>query len=130
VRPARNAAEAERLDQTATLVLGAMINAAKADGQVDQEELQRILGRLRKAGAEAAALEFVMSELRKPMDLDGLIRDVPDQQVAVQLYAASLLAIEADTEAERQYLRRLAHGLGLDAGVVRRVHQCLGMDHG
>jgi uncharacterized membrane protein YebE (DUF533 family) len=70
-----------------------------------------------------------MSELRKPMDLEGLIRDVPDRQVAVQLYAASLLAIEVDTEAERRYLRRLAHGLGLDASVVRRVHQCLGMDH-
>jgi uncharacterized membrane protein YebE (DUF533 family) len=70
-----------------------------------------------------------MSELRKPMDLEALIRDVPDQQVAVQLYAASLLAIEVDTEAERQYLRRLAHGLGLDASAVRRVHQCLGMDH-
>jgi uncharacterized membrane protein YebE (DUF533 family) len=130
LRPAQNAAEAERLDQTATLILAAMINAAKADGQVDQEELQRIVGKLRKAGAEADALDFLMRELRKPMDLEGLVRDVPDQQVAVQLYAASLLAIEVDTEAERQYLRRLAHGLGLDAGVVRRVHQCLGMDHG
>jgi uncharacterized membrane protein YebE (DUF533 family) len=129
LRPAQDAAEAERLDQTATLILAAMINAAKADGQVDQEELQRIVGKLRKAGAEAEALDFVMSELRKPMDLEGLIRDVPDQQVAVQLYAASLLAIEVDTEAERRYLRRLAHGLGLDASVVRRVHQCLGMDH-
>jgi uncharacterized membrane protein YebE (DUF533 family) len=130
LRPAQNAAEAERLDQTATLILAAMINAAKADGQVDQEELQRIVGKLRKAGAEAGALDFLMSELRKPMDLDGLVRDVPDQQVAVQLYAASLLAIEVDTEAERQYLRRLAHGLGLDASVVRRVHQCMGMDQG
>jgi uncharacterized membrane protein YebE (DUF533 family) len=128
LRPAQDAAEAERLDQTATLILAAMINAAKADGQVDQEELQRIIGKLRKAGAEAEAMQFVMSELRKPMDLEGLIRAVPDQQVAVQLYAASLLAIEVDTEAERQYLRRLAHGLGLDASVVRRVHQCLGMD--
>jgi uncharacterized membrane protein YebE (DUF533 family) len=130
LRPAQNAAEAERLDQTATLILAAMINAAKADGQVDQEELQRIVGRLRKAGAEAEALDFVMSELKKPMDLERLVREVPDQQVAVQLYAASLLAIEVDTEAERQYLRRLAHGLGLDASVVRRVHHCLGMDHG
>jgi uncharacterized membrane protein YebE (DUF533 family) len=129
LRPAQDAAEAERLDQTATLILAAMINAAKADGQVDQEELQRIVGKLRKAGAEAEALQFVMTELRKPMDLEALIRDVPDRQVAVQLYAASLLAIEVDTEAERQYLRRLAHGLGLDASVVRRVHQCLGMDH-
>jgi uncharacterized membrane protein YebE (DUF533 family) len=130
LRPAQNAAEAQRLEQTATLILAAMINAAKADGQVDQEELQRILGKLRQAGAEAAALNFVMSELRKPMDLDGLIREVPDEQVAVQLYAASLLAIEVDTEAERKYLRRLAHGLGLDASAVRRVHQCLGMEHG
>ena len=130
LRPARNAAEAERLDRTATLILAAMINAAKADGQVDQEELQRIVGKLRKAGAEAEDLRFLMSELKKPMDLDGLIREVPDQQVAVQLYAASLLAIEVDTEAERRYLRRLAHGLRLDAGVVRRVHQCLGMDEG
>ena len=107
-----------------------MINAAKADGQVDQEELQRIVGRLRQAGAEAEALQFVMSELRKPMDLEGLVQDVPDQEVAVQLYAASLLAIEVDTDSERQYLRRLAHRLGLDASVVRRVHQCLGMEHG
>jgi uncharacterized membrane protein YebE (DUF533 family) len=130
LRPAQNAAETERLDHTATLILAAMINAAKADGQVDQEELQRIVGKLRKAGAEAEALDFLMSELKKPMDLEALVRDVPDQQVAVQLYAASLLAIDVDTEAERQYLRRLAHGLGLDASVVRRVHQCLGMDHG
>jgi uncharacterized membrane protein YebE (DUF533 family) len=130
LRSAQNAAEAERLDRTATLILAAMINAAKADGQVDQEELQRIVGRLRQAGAEAEALQFVMSELRKPMDLEGLVQDVPDQEVAVQLYAASLLAIEVDTDSERQYLRRLAHRLGLDASVVRRVHQCLGMEHG
>jgi uncharacterized membrane protein YebE (DUF533 family) len=130
LRPAQDALEAERLDQTATLILAAMINAAKADGQVDQEELQRIVGKLRKAGAEAEAMQFVMSELKKPMDLEALIRDVPDREVAVQLYAASLLAIEVDTEAERQYLRRLAHGLGLDARVVRRVRECLGMDHG
>jgi uncharacterized membrane protein YebE (DUF533 family) len=129
LRPAHQPAEAERLDQTATLILAAMINAAKADGGVDQEELQRIVGKLRAAGAEAEAVDFVLSELRKPMDLEGLIRQVPDRQVAVQLYAASLLAIEVDTAAERQYLRRLAHGLGLDASVVRCVHACLGTDH-
>lgn len=124
-----NPAEVDRLEHSATLILSAMINAAKADGQVDQEELQRIVGKLREAGAQAAAVDFVMSELKKPMDLDGLIREVPNEQVAVQLYAASLLAIEVDTEAERRYLRRLAHGLGLPAGVVQRVHRCLGMDH-
>ena len=46
--------------------------------------------------------------------------------LAVQLYAVSPLAIGMDTAAERRYLRRLAHGLRLEASVVLRVHQCLG----
>jgi uncharacterized membrane protein YebE (DUF533 family) len=122
-------AEAEQLEQSATLILAAMINAAKADGQVDQEELQRIVGKLREVGAPAEALDFVLTELRKPMDLEALIRRVPSEELGVQLYAASLLAIEMDTEAERQYLRRLAHGLGLETMVVRRVHQHMGVGH-
>lgn len=124
--PQGDATDPEEPEQSATLVLAAMINAAKADGQVDQEELQRIVGKLRETGADAEALDFVMTELKKPADLDGLIRRVPSERVAVQLYAASLLAIDVDTEAERRYLRRLAHGLGLQSGVVRRVHECLG----
>jgi uncharacterized membrane protein YebE (DUF533 family) len=125
--PPPDPAEAEQLEQSAALILAAMINAAKADGQVDQEELQRILGKLRELGANSEALDFVLTELRKPMDLEALIRRVPSEELGVQLYAASLLAIEVDTEAERQYLRRLAHGLGLEASVVRRVHHCLGV---
>jgi uncharacterized membrane protein YebE (DUF533 family) len=128
-RPPQDPAAAEQLEQSATLILAAMINAAKADGQVDQEELQRIVGKLREMGANAEALDFVLRELRKPMDLEALIRRVPSEELGVQLYAASLLAIEVDTEAERQYLRRLAHGLGLEASVVRRVHQCMGVGH-
>src|SRR5688572_3817232 len=65
-RPPQDPAEAEQLERSATLILAAMINAAKADGQVDQEELQRIMGKLREVGADAEALEFVLSELRKP----------------------------------------------------------------
>jgi uncharacterized membrane protein YebE (DUF533 family) len=63
------------------------------------------------------------------MDLEGLIRRVPSEPLAVQLYAASQLAIGMDTDAERQYLRRLAHGLQMEASVVLRVHQCLGDGH-
>jgi uncharacterized membrane protein YebE (DUF533 family) len=63
------------------------------------------------------------------MDLEGLIRRVPREPLAEQLYAASPLAIGMDTDAERQYLRRLAHGLRLEASVVLRVHQCLGEGH-
>jgi uncharacterized membrane protein YebE (DUF533 family) len=49
--------------------------------------------------------------------LDGLL-EVPNPQTAVEVYASSLLAIEVDTPAERDYLRRLAQGLGLEERTV------------
>jgi uncharacterized membrane protein YebE (DUF533 family) len=127
LREPQGPAEEQELQSSARLMLEAMVNAAKADREIDQQELNRIVGRLRDAGADSDAREFVMGELRKPLDLDGLIRQVRDPQAAVQVYAASLLAIEVDTPAERQYMERLARGLGLDAGVVQRVHRALGV---
>jgi uncharacterized membrane protein YebE (DUF533 family) len=125
LREPQGPAEAQALQSSAELVLKAMINAAKADQTIDQQEMDRIVGKLQDAGDDAR--EFVMSELRKPFDLEGLVRAVPDPQAAVQVYAASLLAIDVDTAAEQQYMQRLAQGLGLDAGVVQRVHQALGL---
>jgi uncharacterized membrane protein YebE (DUF533 family) len=127
LREPQDPAEDVELERTAQLVLRAMINAAKADGQIDAGEMQRIVGRLEEGGADDEARAFVLDEMQKPEDLDGLIRDVRNREVAVEVYAASLLAIELDTPAERDYLRRLAGGLGLDSTIVRRVHEALGV---
>lgn len=127
LREPQGEAEERELQDTATLMLKAMISAAKADGEIDAEEQERILGKLQDAGADAEAQAFVRGEVQKPIDLDGLIRAVPSRQVGVEVYAASLLAIEVDTEAERDYLRRLAGGLGLEEAVVQRIHQALGV---
>lgn len=127
LREPQGPAEEAALERTAQLVLRAMINAAKADGQIDAGEMQRIVGKLEEGGADDEARAFVLDEMRKPEDLDGLIREVRSPEVAVELYAASLLAIEVDTPAERDYLRRLAERSNLDAGTVRRVHEALGV---
>jgi Protein of unknown function (DUF533) len=52
---------------------------------------------------------LIRCDARRPRLARSIIRA---HKVAVQLYAASLLAIGVDTEAERRYLRRPAHGLG------------------
>ena len=109
------------------VILQAMINAAKADGQIDAAEQQRILGKLEEAGANAAVQEFVRAEMARPLDLQALLREVPNPQMAAEVYAASLLAIEVDTPAERDYLPQLAQGLGLDEGAVQRLHLTLGV---
>ncbi|HEY7490398.1 MAG TPA: DUF533 domain-containing protein, partial [Candidatus Tectomicrobia bacterium] len=85
-------AEENELESKAMLVLKTMINAAKADGQIDDTERQRILGKLEEGGADAEALEFVQAEMRRPFDVDGP-PEVSNPQTAVEVYAASLLAI-------------------------------------
>lgn len=126
LRDVGDADEESALEDRANLMLMAMINAAKADGAIDQEEMSRIVGKLEQSGSDPDARDFVMQELGKPIDLDGLVRAVPDREAGVQVYAASLLATEADTDAERAYLRRLADQLGLDAPVVDYIHRTLG----
>ena len=58
-----NAEEESALESKAMLILKAMINAAKADGQIDETEMQRILGKLEKAGAEERTVQRLHATL-------------------------------------------------------------------
>lgn len=127
LREPRGPAEEQELQGKATLILEAMVNAAKADGAIDQAEVKRITGRLESDGATPDARKFIGQEMLKPMDMDALVRKARTPQAAVEVYAASLLAIEVDTPAERDDLRRLADGLGLAPATVQRVHEALGV---
>jgi uncharacterized membrane protein YebE (DUF533 family) len=127
LREPADAGERRVLDDRAQLVMLAMVNAMKADGRIDRDEMQRLEARLEASGAGAEARQSVMELLRRPPDLDGLVTRVPDRETGVQVYAASLLAIEADTEAERRYLRDLADRLGLDQRVTAAVRGTLGV---
>lgn len=127
MRPPGNKQEEEELEATASVVLKGMVNAAKADGQIDSDEIQKILGRLQEAGADASVQQMIMEQMQGPLDLDGLVREIPDEAVAAQVYLASLFAIAVDTDAETEYLRQLARRTGLDSGVVQQLHQMVGL---
>jgi uncharacterized membrane protein YebE (DUF533 family) len=120
--------EVQALTDPATerLVLRAMISAAKADGQVDQKEMQAIAGKISGDGVTDAERQFVIEEMTRPLDVHALAAEVNSPAVAAEIYAASILAIDIDSEAERQYLRDLARATGLDAGTVQRLHQLTG----
>lgn len=109
--------------QAQSLVVRAMISAAKADGQIDQSELDRIMGKIGSDGVSDEERREIADELARPLDLQGLVATVPDEKTAAQVYGASLLSIDADTDAEKEYLRQLAKGLGLDTAVVQRLHE-------
>jgi uncharacterized membrane protein YebE (DUF533 family) len=121
-------ADRQELERHAELVLKAMINAAKADGQLDKEELRRIVGKLQEVGVDAETQHYVMAEMQKPMETQQLIAAVQGRpELAAQLYGASLLAIEVDTPAEKKYLEQLAAGLRLSPDVTQRIQDMVGL---
>lgn len=127
MRKPTNALEAQQLHDIATLTVRAMINAAKADGRIDEQEAQRLVGKMQEDGVTDEERNFVMAEMRKPMETDAFVRAVPNQQVAAQIYAASLMAIQVDKDAERRYLQELSNQLGLQQPVVAYLHQAVGL---
>ena len=117
----------EQVQHSATLALKAMIQAAKADSQLDAQEIERITGKLHEAGEDHEARDFVLREMRGPVDVEGLATAARNPKEAAEIYAASLMAIEVDTETERNYLARLAGALGLPRPTVEHIHQSLGV---
>ena len=75
---------------------------------------------------ESRLLVAVLEEMQRPLDLDAFVAEIPSHEVAAQVYAASLLAIEVDTQAEVRYLQRLAQLSGLHPAVVQQIHQTMG----
>jgi uncharacterized membrane protein YebE (DUF533 family) len=128
LRAPQNDIEKAELERHMELVLRAMINAAKADGQIDQDELTRIVGKIKEVGADDESQRYLLDELRKPMETEQLVVEAKGHpELAAELYAASLLAIEVDTPAEKTYLDRLAADLGLKPKVTRNLMQVVGM---
>jgi len=127
LRAPQNDREEQEVSSIADLTVKAMINAAKVDGRIDEDEMQKFVGELQADGLSQQEREYLLTEVRKPLTTAEIVRAVPNQQVAAQVYAASLLAIEVDTEAEKNYLQTLARDLKLDPRVIQQIHQTLGV---
>jgi uncharacterized membrane protein YebE (DUF533 family) len=117
------AVDTTQADQQALAFVKAMINAAKADGQIDAEEQRKIVSKLGDVGPQEAA--FIREEMAKPLNFD-FFADIT-QDLAPQVYAVSLMAINLDTAAESSYMQQLAQGLGLDPQTVNGIHAQLGL---
>ena len=107
----------------AAILIRAMCNSAKADGRVDESEIEAILGQLGQVEGDDEA--FLRAELQSPLDLEGFIREVPGH-MKEQVYAVSLLSIEVDNINEEHYLTALANGLGVDPNHVNELHDEVG----
>jgi uncharacterized membrane protein YebE (DUF533 family) len=112
-------------DLAAALILRAMVQAAKCDGDLDAGEKTKLFKNMGDASPDEVA--FVKAELERPVDIDGLARQVPNGMEA-QVYAMSLMAINLDSQTEAQYLHKLATALELDQNAVNALHDKAGVN--
>jgi len=110
-------------EDAAKVMLRAMLTAAKADGQIDDSEKEKILGQLGDISQDEMA--FVRNELSSPVDLEGLTRDIP-QGMEQQAYLMSVMAIDLDSAEEARYLDGLAKALNIDPQTCNAIHDKLG----
>ncbi len=114
---------AAQRDAMSLAILRAMIAAAKADGQIDAEEQRRIFAKLDELALGTEEKAFIIDELRKPLDIDSVVRGATTPELAVEIYAASCLAIDPDDPSEQAYLAMLASRLKLDPGLKAAVEK-------
>ena len=104
----------------------AMIAAAKADGRIDADEKEAIFGKLETMNLSAEEKAWVFDELSTPLDINAVVARADTPEHATEIYAASLVAITADTASERAYLDALASKLKLAPALVAEIHKAAG----
>ncbi|MDO5604270.1 MAG: DUF533 domain-containing protein [Paracoccus sp. (in: a-proteobacteria)] len=110
----------------AGLMLRAMIQAAKADGKIDEGEKQRLMGEL--GDLDDAERAFLREQMAAPVDAAALAREVP-KGLEAQVYLMSVMAIDFDSQEEARYLHDLAQSLGLQPQMVNQIHQQVGVQN-
>jgi uncharacterized membrane protein YebE (DUF533 family) len=112
---------AEVSHDDARRMIRCMIAAAAADGRLDSDEQQKIVGNLQTAGLDAGAEEFLAREMNAPASIDELAQGITSEQQAVKLYTAARIAIDPDTTAEQSFLYQLGMRLGIDEELMAHV---------
>lgn len=110
----------------AGLMLRAMIQAAKADGKIDEAEKERLLGQLGDLDDDDRA--FIREQMAAPVDAQALAREVP-KGLETQVYMMSLMAIDFDNRTEAEYLNSLAQAMGIDKQMANQIHQHVGVQN-
>jgi len=111
-------------DQAAGILLSAMIQAAKADGAIDEAEKEALFKSMGDDISQDEA-NFLNEQMVRPVDPEGLAASIPSG-LRQQAYTMSLLVIDLDSQKEAEYLHRFATALNLEHNAVNAIHQQMG----
>ena len=116
------AAEPAVVGSRSLLVVRAMIAAAMADGHLDAGEQGRLFREIERLELSTGEKGMLLDELRHPWTTAQLAAHAQDPETAIEIYAASVLAIDESREESRPHLEALAGALKLPPMLIDSIH--------
>ena len=104
----------------AVLLIRAMINSAKVDGEISEDEQKNILSQVGDTSPET--IQFLRAEFARTLNVNEYADSLPIG-LEQKAYGISLMAIKLDTKEEADYLRKLARALRLSPEECNQLHQ-------
>jgi uncharacterized membrane protein YebE (DUF533 family) len=111
------------IQDTAEILLRAMVAAAYSDGEMSPDERAMIVGQLETMGLGQAEKSFLDGALAAPVSMKIIAASCTTDEMKAQAYIAAHLGMEVDTAAEAQFLRDFAAALQLEPSLVAHLDQ-------
>jgi len=104
-----------QVEEHSHAVLRALIAAAKADGRIDESEKHLISSEIGKHTDDPNLQQWLDDEVAKPLDPTEVAQAAQnDPAMAAEMYLASVMLVDDQQDAERNYLDELAAALQID----------------
>ncbi|WP_432219224.1 tellurite resistance TerB family protein [Pseudomonas kribbensis] len=113
-----------QVEEHSHAVLRALIAAAKADGRIDESEKQLISSEIGRHTDDPGLQQWLDAEVAKPLDAREVAQAANnDPAVAAEMYIASVMLVDDQQDAERNYLDELAAALQIDPELQVHLEQ-------
>ncbi|MFG6667108.1 tellurite resistance TerB family protein [Halomonas sp. HNIBRBA4712] len=111
----------ERQEQRSRALLQAVIMAARAGGESDEQVRRSVTQRMHELGADDELNAWVETQLSAPLDANALAEQADSPRAAREIYLVSLAVIDEHPAANHAWLHELADALGLDRDTVAEL---------
>ncbi len=124
ISDASTSATVEQAQSALEMVLfKTMIAAAKADGQIDAKEQQRLHSAVQDLNLNAEQQGQLFALMAADVSVQELAAMIKTEEARAEVYLAAYLAIEVDDQRERAFLNDLSSALNLPRGLAAYLEQ-------
>ncbi|MCX4218986.1 tellurite resistance TerB family protein [Pseudomonas sp. MCal1] len=113
-----------QVEEHSHAVLRALIAAAKADGRIDESEKHLISSEIGRHTDDPNLQQWLDDEVAKPLNATEVAQAAQnDPAMAAEMYLASVMLVDDQQDAERNYLDELAAALQIDPQLQVHLEQ-------